>query len=180
MKSIHEYSKETLTQANGEQSKEEETLRIVHVEVVRRRSLNQLSRTVSTRPRVWLRWQASEGCRGPAQVDSVVSVLRRAGAEVARVEAEGRRLQWVSESRTCDCPPSASRRCRTARRARGRVRTDARATAHHICEYPVSWALARRCEKMSASERLLWVERLWSSWKIYACSIEVELRDGLT
>ena len=88
-------------------------------------SLKQRSRAVRTRRRVWLRWQASAGCRGPARVDSVVSVLLRARAEVERVEAEGRRLQWVLESRTCGCPPSASRRCRTARRAKGRVRTDA-------------------------------------------------------
>ena len=125
MKIKDECSKQTLTQTNGEQSKEEETLTDSSRRSGPKTSLKERSRAVRTRRRDWLQWQASAGCRGPARVVSVVSVLRRAGAEVERVEAEGRRLQWVSESRTCGCPPSASRRCRTARRARGRVRTDA-------------------------------------------------------
>ena len=120
-----ECRKQTLTQTNGEQSKQEEPQTDSSRRSGPTTSQKERSRAVRTRRRVSLRRQASAGCTGPARVDSVVSLVRRAGTGVERVEKEGRTLPSVSESRTCGCPPSASRRCPTALRATGRVRTDA-------------------------------------------------------
>ena len=120
-----ECRKQTLTQTNEEQSIEEETQTDSSRRNGQKTSLKERSLEVRTRRRVWLRSQASAGCTGPARVDSVVSLVRRAETGVERVEEEGRTLRSVSLSRTCGCLPSASRRCHTARRATGRVRTDA-------------------------------------------------------